>query len=141
MAHKLPNQLLSIIASGKLKRDVGSWNLKEEKDSFGNVLETELGELLHTQSQIEEATSKLSEDFVQDHVYGNESFQGYPGEISDITDFTKIVCFAYSGDGSPFCLDYRESNETPSVIWWDNIYWRKVSPSIKEFLSLIDGGS
>lgn len=49
-----------------------------------------------------------------------------------------MICFGISGDGAPFCLDYRTSENEPSVIWWDDIYWRKVSPNFKEFLALLE---
>ncbi|MBL8019919.1 MAG: SMI1/KNR4 family protein [Leptospirales bacterium] len=56
--------------------------------------------------------------------------------IPDIVDFTHIVCFGTSGDGAPFCLDYRQDSSKPSVLWWDDIYWRRIAPDVDSFLEL-----
>ena len=71
-------------------------------------------------------TDKLAGDFSANEVYGTSSPDiAGPGAIPDIIDFSHIVCFAISGDGAPFCFDYRESMYRPSVIWWDDAYWRQ----------------
>ena len=47
-----------------------------------------------------------------------------PSAIPDIVDFDGVVCFGISGDGAPFCFDYRGSGAEPRIIWWDDVYWR-----------------
>jgi len=136
--HLLPSELVEAIYSKSLQREVGSWQLKSEVDSFGNSLETELGELLSTEEKILNASNDLSSNFIADGDYGETGESNYPGEIPDITDFSDVICFGISGDGAPFCLDYRTSKNEPSIIWWDDIYWRKVSPNFKEFLALLE---
>jgi hypothetical protein len=39
-------------------------------------------------------------------------------------NFSEIICFGMSGDGTPFCFDFRSNTHQPSIIWWDDIYWR-----------------
>jgi hypothetical protein len=65
-------------------------------------------------------------------------FSDAPGFIPYIFDFSHILTFANSGDGALFCFDYRDHDVKPSIIWWDDAYWRRVAPSFKEFLSLFD---
>lgn len=131
---------MKVMKSGELQRDVGSWQLKNTNDSYGNHLETELGQLCRNIGEIELFTKDLPLGFVADGYYGELGLSGYPGEIEDITDFSKIICFGYSSDGAPFCFDYRESGE-PKVIWWDDIYWRVVSLNFKSFIALFEVSS
>ncbi|MEH6446597.1 MAG: SMI1/KNR4 family protein [Oceanospirillaceae bacterium] len=130
-----------IINSGELFRKIGSWNLKSNIDSYGNILETEFSSLLSTEQEILDATIQLSKDFVADGDYGAETDDNYPGSIPDIIDFSKVVCFGFSGDGSPFCFDFRDSSNEPSIIWRDDIYWRKLSPNLNSFLLLLETSS
>ncbi|HEY1108098.1 MAG TPA: SMI1/KNR4 family protein [Opitutaceae bacterium] len=104
-------------------------------------METELGEVYATQEAIEEATRGLPTGFEPEYAEADEQAGGdeaRPGGIAYIRDFSRIVCFAISGDGAPFCLDYRESLEQPAVIWWDDIYWRKIAPDFAAFVGLFD---
>ncbi len=137
----VPPLMEEIINTGELSREIGSWNLKSNIDSYGNILETEFSSLLSTEKEILDATIQLSKDFFADGDYGSETDENYPGSIPDIIDFSKIVCFGISGDGSPFCFDFRDSSNEPSIIWWDDIYWRKLSPNLNSFLLLLDTGS
>src|SRR5690606_288217 len=101
--------------------------------------ETELGEVSRTVEQIKIETDVLPTHFQPDGYYG-ESLPDMagPGAIPDIVDFSQIVCFGIAGGGEPFCLDYRSSPQRPSVIWWDDVYWRRVSPDFGAFLELFD---
>ncbi len=136
---QLPESFVAAIENGQLQRERGSWQLREERDSYGNPLETGLGSVFHTPEQIKEETDLLPNHFEPDGYYG-ESLQDMagPGAIADIVDFSQIICFAIAGGGEPFCFDYRDSTNEPSVIWWDDVYWRKVSPDFVTFLRLFD---
>lgn len=137
--HKLPNAFIEGINENIFFREVGSWPLKNEIDSYGNHLETELGKVFTSFEEITEETNKLEKDFTPDGVYGAESdWKDEPGFIDDITDFSNIVSFAIDGGGSPFCFDFRSSEEAPKIIWWDDCYWRDISPSFEEFLNLFE---
>ena len=135
----LPPLFVDAISAGRLKREVGIWDLIRNIDAYGNPLETDLGEVFDTFERIKKETDELPKGFEADGYYGEPSpdLEG-PGAISDILDFSKIVCFAISGDGSPFCFDYREDIDEPSVIWWDDVYWRQVAPNFESFLSLFN---
>jgi hypothetical protein len=135
----LPLLFLDAISSGRLKREVGSWDLAKNIDAYGNPLETELGEVFDTYEMLQKETDALSEGFEADGTYGEPAtdLEG-PGAIHDIIDFSQIVCFAISGDGSPFCFDYRESVDSPTVIWWDDVYWRRLAPSFEKFIELFN---
>lgn len=134
--HRIPDALVRAIRSGRLERSIGSWELRENRDCDGRPLETELSEVYRTAAQMARASAELVEDFVADGCYGNPDDVVDPKSIPDILDFRDIVCFGEAGDGSPFCLDYRESRTRPRVIWWDDAYWRVVAPDIESFLSL-----
>jgi hypothetical protein len=135
----LPSLFVDMISTGMLKRKVGSWNLIKNSDAYGHHLETELGDVFNTIESIAKATNELPIGFQSDGGYGviTSELHGF-GAIPDIVDFTHIICFAISGDGSPFCFDYRESINSPSIIWWDDIYWRKIAPDFDEFQKLFN---
>jgi hypothetical protein len=98
-------------------------------------LETELGQIYVTAEQIQRASALLPQQFQPDLTDLPEEFTSAPGFVPYITDFERILAFAIAGDGSPFCFDYRE-NTDPSVIWWDDAYWRRIAPSFSTFLDL-----
>src|SRR5438034_453169 len=56
------------------------------------------------------------------------------GFIPFITDFSEIVQFGYAGDGAAYCFDYRENPDEPSIIHWNEAYWRRVAPHFQYFL-------
>ena len=75
--------------------------------------------------------------FVPDGYYGElDSNDTDPESLKDITDFKKIVCFGIAGDGSQFCFDFRDCANVPTVIWWEDDHWRKISNSFEEFICL-----
>ena len=135
----LPLLFVQMISSGQLKREIGSWNLIKDIDAYGNHLETELGEVYDTSELLTKETNELPNVFEANGDYGEPKpdLEG-PGAIPDILDFKSIICFAISGDGSPFCFDYRESIDNPSVIWWDDVYWRRIAPSFNKFIELFN---
>ncbi len=135
--HTLPKLFVSSIENKTFVRKVGSWGLIENRDSFGNKLETELGQIWQSEKEILKETMNLENGFMPDGIYGEESeYAEEPGYIEDIIDFKDIVNFAISGDGAPFCFDYRLSKVNPEMIWWDDVYWRKISNSYDKFISL-----
>ena len=135
----LPMRFVDAVKTRRFNRSRGSWQLREDCDSYGNRLEAELGEVYRTAKQIKVETDRLATHFQANGCYGESlaDFAG-PGAIPDILDFSQIICFGISGGGEPFCFDYRKSEEHPSVIWWDDVYWRKVSPDFDSFLELFD---
>ncbi len=133
---ELPKELADAIRTGSLRRDRGSWPLKVAFDAYGNPLETELGEVYDLAQMVKHSAS-LPDHFRDEYVDAPLQFSG-PGGIPAIRDFTQIVAFAIAGDGAPFCLDYRDGTDAPSVLWWDDVYWRRVAPDFSAFLALFD---
>ena len=137
----LPELFARMCKEGAFSRTRGSWLLKEEVDFFGNALETELGEVFCTGEMRARETARLPACFETDGDYGESRVDlRNPGTIPDIVDFEKILVFAISSDGAPFCFDFRESEVEPSVIWWDDIYWRLLAPNFAAFVSLFEFG-
>ena len=134
---KLPEHFVRLLESGHLKREVGCRELKRNVDAYGNPLDTELAEVFSSSDEIAAATSELAEYYMPEGDYGDEE-QDEPGYIPDITDFTQVVRFANSADGAPFCFDFRERPDEPSVVWWADAYWRRVAPDFDSFINLFD---
>ena len=134
---KIPDSFVAEMSKKTLNRPVGCWELKEEVDAFGNKLATDLGEVWLTEEQLIKETKELPNGFEADGFYGEKSeYSNEPGFIEDILDFSDIVAFAISADGAPFCFDYRNNKENPEIIWWDDVYWRKISNSYDDFIAL-----
>jgi hypothetical protein len=112
--------------------------LREEVDSYGNHLESDLSEIYETEDALIRETNDLPKHFAPEYFVEPSEWQNEPGLIADIIDFSKIVCFGMSGDGAPFCFDYRDNLERPSVIWWADAYWRRVAPDFDSFIELLD---
>lgn len=134
--HLLPKGLVDGLVGGQFERARGSWELRRDADAYGHQLETSIGEMYDLDG-IKRETALLASAFVADGVYGESAPDlAGPAAIPDILDFTEVICFAISGEGAPFCLDYREDHRRPSVIWWDDVYWRRVAPDFDGFLAL-----
>ena len=101
-------------------------------------METEIGDVYEDTKSITRETNNLSEGFPPYALDEPNEWENKPGYISYITDFSKIVCFGMSGDGADFCFDYREDANNPNVIWWDDVYWRRIAPNYDSFIVLFD---
>ena len=121
-------------------RERGSWQLEQDVDAFGNMLETELATVYTEVESINKETDALPKAFQSDGCYGESSpeEESLPGYIPDITDFSAVVCLAISGGSGPFCFDFRISQDTPSVVLWDDNYWRCIASDFHSFRDLFD---
>ena len=135
---KLPNSFVEAVLKGMLRRQIGTWWLREEVDAYGNHLESDLCELYETEDALVRETNLLPKHFAPEYFVEPSEWQNEPGFIPDIVDFSKIVCFGMSGDGAPFCFDYRDNLEIPSVIWWADAYWRRVAPDFDSLVALLN---
>jgi hypothetical protein len=135
---KLPAMFVQDIHEGKFQRVLGSWQLKENVNAFGNHLETEIGDVYEDPKSIIQETNLLPKHFPSEFFVEPSEWQNQPGFIPDILDFSKIVCFGMSGDGAPFCFDFREDENNPSVIWWDDAWWVCIAPNYESFIELFD---
>lgn len=135
---KLPATFVRDIQEGKFQRVIGCWELKENVDAFGNHLETDIGDVYEDTKSIIRQTNDVGEDFTSYKLYEPNEWDNKPGYIPYISDFSKVVCFGTSGDGADFCFDYRKDINNPSVIWWDDVYWRRIAPDYDSFIDLFD---
>jgi SMI1/KNR4 family protein SUKH-1 len=118
------------------------WVLKDEVDAYGNAFESEL--LLHR----DEVTIKthtegvrytfevLTKTTPEERQEWDVESADEPGFIPYLSDFSKIVAFGTGHEDHPFCFDFRGSPQEPSVIYWDDIYWRRVAPNFEAFIEL-----
>jgi hypothetical protein len=136
---KLPASFVQALQEGKLRRKQGIRPLKQDLDAYGFELETELHIVFEDAEAIGEATKSLPRDFQPDGDYGGPGeWESSPGFVPDILDFAPIVCFGMSADGAPFCFDFRQDVHNPSIIWWEDAYWRRIAPNFEAFLDLFD---
>ncbi len=135
----LPLAFTEAIRKGVFHKRVHYWFLRKDVDAYGNPLESGLGDVFTEEEAIIRETNELPKHFASDGYYGAPSeWQNAPGYIPDIVDFSKIICFGFSGDGAPFCFDYRDDINNPSVIWWADAYWRRIAPDYSRFIALFD---
>ena len=120
------------------RRERGSWPPRSHRDAFGNPWEASLGDVYETIGDIERESDQLPRHFPPEIGDIPELSSDAPGFIPYITDFGRILTFAISGDGAPYCFDYRANADLPSIIWWDDAYWRCVAPDFVTFLDLFD---
>ena len=133
----LPVEYIAFAARYRDAAGFCNLRLKEELDSFGRVLQTELAHIYTDAVELTARTAQLGAYFVCDGCYGEPgSGSAGPGAMPDIVDFTGIICFGMAGDGSPFCFDFRGARSAPSVIVWDDDYWRTIANSFEDFLLL-----
>jgi SMI1/KNR4 family protein SUKH-1 len=118
------------------------WVLREETDAYGNHFESELRLLrdVETMEQGTEALPVLFEAQVTAPLEEIEEMNAWaasePGFIPYLCDFSKVVWFGDGHEDSPFCFDFRDSLQEPSVIYWNDAWWRRVAPSFERFVAL-----
>jgi hypothetical protein len=115
-----------------------NWDLKGKADAYGNPLQADF--MPHsTIERMEQKTAKLSQYFGPAHPPVAPCYQE-PGFLFDITDFSKIACFGRTVGGAPFCFDFRENPDEPSVIFHDDLYarWRRIAPDFDSFIGLFE---
>lgn len=124
------------------------WHPKGQPDAYGNPLESDFGPL-HSVEGMEEDTAELVR-------YSPPDLSSYPAEVqrrvreematerpgflAEITDFSKIVQFGRTGSGAPYCFDFRDNPQQPSVIHFGDRYgrWRRLAPDFVAFISLFE---
>lgn len=134
---ELPSNFVEAVKNGTLQQ---VWQLREDKDAYGNPLQTDLGDIHKDEDALVHESEKVRLGFPPDPamLVTTPEEEAEPGYIPYITDFSKILCFATSGGGEDFCFDYRDNPKEPSVIYWDDTYWRRLAPNFTQFLALFD---
>ena len=65
----------------------------------------------------------------------NAEYAHLPGFLPFITDFSQLLDFGRSDCDEPFCFDYRDNQDEPSIIHWDDANWRRFAPNFDTFIS------
>lgn len=139
---ELPHAFVGDVQAGRFRETRGSWELIENRDAHGKPLETEIAYVLEAVAELEKATGELGQNFccinTDDIDEYDETLGAARGEIPYIWDFSQLICFAKAADDAPFCFDFRENADDPSVIWWADEHWQRVAPNYESFLSLFE---
>jgi hypothetical protein len=118
-----------------------SWKLKERVDAYSHPLKTDFLPIEEIEL-MEERTARLDYFTVDpdDRMLPPIQTEPFPGSSPDIDDFSKIVQFGRTGSGAPFCFDFRDDPQNPSVIHWEEAgsYWRRVAPNFDAFINLFE---
>ena len=134
----LPLEFVASVQQDMFRRKQGCWELIQDTDAYGLPLETDLTSVYKDELHILEQTQRLTRDFPPDVLDGPDPSEDMPGFIPYITDFSQIVCFGVSGEDAPFCFDYRANDQSPEVIWWEDVFWRRIAPHWASFIALFD---
>jgi len=117
--------------------------LKEEVDAYGNPFGGGFALYLWTADQASQGDRECLTDYYGTDRLSPEEIEALdndaddPGRIPYISDFSKIVWLGQNiGNDDPFCFDFRESPEEPSIICYESWYWRRVAPSFESFIGL-----
>lgn len=137
---KLPPLFLRYIERIQSGNNIWSVKFKSDVDAYGFYFEVDYIEIFDLETIVCE-TRDLPIGFEPDGCYGEsdeeDERRDNPGFIPDIIDFTKIVCFGDGGDASPFCFDFREDMQNPSIIWWADDLWRRIAAVYETFRALL----
>jgi hypothetical protein len=106
-------------------------------DAYGHPLTLSLAQIYHESADVIRATIRLAIGFEADDWYGARTPES-PGAIADVVDFSRVLCIGSSTEGEPFCFDFRDDPEHPSVICWDGdaLSWRRIAPDAETFLRI-----
>jgi hypothetical protein len=100
--------------------------------------------LFKSLAEIEEATGKLPVSFhvaeytAEEIAEWDAEYAHLPGFLPFISDFSRIVYFCDNGMAEALCFDYRQNPDEPSVIHWDEAYWRRFAPNFGYFISMFE---
>jgi hypothetical protein len=133
---QLPEAFVRVVDEGGLVAD--NSDAPNPVDAYGNQWSADLA--IYTSQSAMERCNLLMEQ--NGRVDPNEpppsSPEHCPGFIPYIDNYSQIVCFGENGMGEPYCFDFRENPEKPSIIQWDDLYWRRVAPDFETLLTLLD---
>jgi hypothetical protein len=107
-------------------------------DAYGNPWYADL-EIYPTPAVIERQNRLIEENMRMDPNTPRPGGPGHcPGFIPYIDDYSQIVCFGASGSGEPYCFDFRDNPDKPSIIKWDDVYWTRIAPDFESLLTLLE---
>jgi hypothetical protein len=132
----VPDEVLQLLRS-RLTAKGDMLMARDGVDAYGHPLSLGLAQVYDEAKALLRATIRVAIGFEADSWYGMRTPEA-PGAIMDIVDFSRVLCFGSSAEGEPFCFDFREEPERPSVICWDGdaLIWRRIAPDGETFLSI-----
>jgi hypothetical protein len=138
---KLPETFVKLcedIREGKTERH---WLLKGRVDTYGNYLSNSDIEFLADPESIKEQTDHIRGLIGHDEYFeADPSDCTQPGFVEDPSG-DQLIWFGTVGSGEPFCFDFGQAPEEPSIITWNDAYWQRVAPNFETFLSLFAPGT
>jgi len=134
------------------------WDLKENLDAYDQPLVDRWGRPYPIQflpygtlEQIEKATALIVRSFLrlvdlskidpERHAMVKADLEAVrSGFLPAFFDFSQIIQFGSSPTLAPFCFDFRENLEEPSVIHMPmgEIRWRRIAPNFETFICLFE---
>jgi SMI1/KNR4 family protein SUKH-1 len=135
----------------QLQRDIRERNLdsiwvqKNRVDAFGRPWEVSDITFADAIEEIKEDIDFLRQCFRQGGFHQIEQARNAPGFVADFTDVSKLVWFGRMATGDPYCFDFGNDPEKPSIIFWETApgfcYWRRVAPDFESFIALFQPSS
>jgi hypothetical protein len=131
---QLPTTFVQAVRQGRT--DIW-WMLKEGVDAYGSHFDMDALELFGDAETIKRKTAQLAQDFLPEND-ADDLFADWPGFIPWILDFSRVVCFGHMHEQDPVCFDFRDDPQEPSIIFWDEPYWRRLAPDFEAFMALFE---
>ena len=143
---KLPDAFVQFLE----EHGYSDWELKGNVDAYGHPLEEATFVPYNSVEWMEQETAPLAQYF------GPADLAGYspevqakvraelavvpPGFLPEIADFSQIVRFGTSPSGEPYCFDFRENSQEPSIIHFPDVgsRWRRIAPNFETFISMFE---
>jgi hypothetical protein len=132
---QLPEAFVRLVDDGGMT--FNNMDFPNPVNAYGNPWDAHL-ELHLSQADIERDTRLLENMREDPNEPPPSSPEHCPGFIPYIDDYSKIVSFGVSGSGEPYCFDFRENPDKPSIIQWHDVYWRRVAPDFETLLTLFE---
>ena len=107
--------------------------LKTDCDAFGRPLECEIGSILTADETAAEGARETA-CFLDSFAEEDMSAAKKAGRLKT------LVCFAADGAGNPFFMDFSQSLNRPSVLYWDDAepVLRTLADTLEDFFALFE---
>jgi hypothetical protein len=134
---QLPASFVQLYQAIRERKLDSIWVQKGRVDAYGRPWKPRGLTIVPNLEVIREVTAMLPRFYHAEHRFQQDAREhgNKPGFIADFTDVSKLVWFGRTGSGEPYCFDFGDNPEEPSVIFWDE-YWRRVAPNFASFIVL-----
>jgi hypothetical protein len=138
---RLPDSFVKLCQEIREGKTEEVWLLTgADVDAFGNRLSNTDVEFLTDAEKIQKETDYLLQRFQAGRFRADPDDAQRSGFVK-ITNVAKFVWFGTVGSGEPFCFDFGQDPEEPSIVTWNDAYWQRVAPDFQTFLSLFAPGT